>query len=319
MTSPFSLLAVELVEEIVTHLDFHDIASFRLTCRDLERKASYGSFTQHFKTTNIDLTWDALQTFVDLTRHGRLGTHLQCCTISGIARNHEILHAERAEQLYLLTQAFDSLKRYSPRKSLASLSLRVSPDPRNGWENLPRDLNPLLSWRMVWKAAMNTFTLTMAALNTAGLAVDEEMNVFGTVKGCSLTSDTFFSFTQTPVFARTFWSMKTLTLSLSAPLQAFVRHSLEAETQSQMQTRYSGLALQDVARTLRSLPLLQVLEVHWYRIDRILEASRIAYSAEPHNQTATSDRDGLPQLARCTLRGLYLTSHHLLSLSLIHI
>lgn len=317
MASSFRLLAVELVEEIVTYLDVHDIAALRLTCREIERKASYGSFAEYFKVANIDLTRKALQNFVHLTRNGGLGTHLQRCTISSIARNDDIPHHERTEYAQLLFQAFLNLKMYSPKKMLKSLTLRVSPISGIGSvAGIENNSNPFMSSRKIWIAAIDVFNIMMAALVGSRIVVEDELCLFGRVKGCSLTTDTLFTSWQSPVSVSAFRTIKKLNLSLSAPFEAKVEHSFEAETPSQMQARYCRVALNGILERLRLFPQLHSLELHWYRQDRILETS---YTGIIRERQVIPKRKDLPQLVACILRGFYASGTTLLNfLSLLN-
>ena len=310
-----SLLASELIEEIVSYLDFYDIASLRLTCRQLEQKASYGSFTLYFKRKNLNLTWDTLNTFADLTSRSTLAAHLQHCTISGVARNHDISPVERADQLQMLTTGLTGLKQHSKTASLKSLCLRVSTSVQDDeMQYAHKELIPTQSWRAIWRAAIETFHLTMEAVIAANITIKEELDLFDSIKGCSLTYDTFIRFaTITPSFRRIFGTLKVLKLSLSVPLQAVVEHSLEAEHAAQLQTRYSTLALQQLARALHHMPELENLDVHWYCIQRIQEtfSYQSAASQSPGNEQHEGSRTSPNR--QCTLRGLYLDSHNLLS------
>jgi hypothetical protein len=309
MASPFSRLATELLEEIGTHLDVHDISSFRLTCRDIEEKASYGAFTHYFKTKNIDLDWPSLHAFTALTQHGGLVAHLQHCSISGIARNEDLSSEESSAYLELLTKAFRHLKQYSPSKALVSLSLRVSTLPRAQWDESAGELDPRCQWRRVWTAVSQTYNLTTAALSHSNLTVLENLDIFSSMNGCSLGTSTLISSLATPVSATSLSTLRTLKLNLSAPVEAAVEHSLEAEASVQLQTRYCTQALQTVRRMLHRLPLLESLQLSWYQIKRISETFSWRASADPRPDMPLS----LPDMQKCTLRGLFLHESTLLS------
>lgn len=307
MNANLTSLATELVEEIVQYLDFYDIASLRLTCRILEQKASYGRFTTYFKRKNIDLTWDTLYTLAELTSYRGLATHLQHCTISGVALNHEAPVIELARNMQLLCSGFEGLVRHSAKGTLQSLALRVSPNTSDGMHYNSEDLNPLKSWRAIWKAAVETFHLTMDALTASGLKVEHELDLFSIIKGCSLGYDTFSSFVEEPAFTHLFSWLKVLSLSLSAPLQAVVEHSLEAETSAQVQTRYSTLALRGVERALSRLPELQTLDVHWYCVHRIQEVFSYEYSAAHSVRRDQTNSAPMSPHTKCIMRGFYLS------------
>lgn len=102
---------------------------------------------------------------------------------------------EGTENLRLLAEAFRNLKQRFPKDELASLCLRVAAliEGADGELTEPDDFR---SWRAVWDAALRTFNAIIAALNESQLPVDEHLDIFGSLRGCSLACDVFLAFAQ---------------------------------------------------------------------------------------------------------------------------
>jgi hypothetical protein len=315
MMSHLEALQVELVEHIVTFLEFSDIASLRLTGRAMESKASYGSFTAHFRHKDVELTTRTLQEMVRLTSQGRLGSRLQHCTITGIvtgiARNEATAADEVTEHLRsLLAEAFSNLKRCSPKGGLASLCLRVaarieSPD---GELSEPNDFR---NWRAVWDSALRTFDITMAALSESQLFVDEHLDIYGSLRGCSLECNAFLAFAQKSASKHVFGPLKKLTVSLSPPPKAGMEHQSEAaatETEAQAQGSNSNLILQGFMRVLHIMPKLESLDLHWCSLKNTASTPPVPSASRQENSTSPAS----PHLKECSLRGICVSESDLL-------
>ena len=103
--------------------------------------------------------------------------------------------------------------------SLLSLNLQVAVLVGDSDGNLimPKEY---LNGREVWKTALQTFRVTMAALRESQLPITQHLNIFGDVKGCcSLGFDAFLAeYINDPEATKdVFGSLKKLTARLSAP------------------------------------------------------------------------------------------------------
>jgi hypothetical protein len=333
MKSPLQALQIELIEYIVTFLELRDISSLRLTCRALEDKASQGSFTAFFKHKNVELTTRTLQDMVRVTNRGhRLGCFLQYCTITGIVRRYDETTTttlavadegptEHHHLQRLLTQAFRNLKQqHGPKEGLASLCFRVAARIEGAADGELTTTEPdeFRSWRAVWEAARRTFNVTMAALNESQLRVDEHLDVFGSLKGCSLACDTFLAVAQESAARHVFASLKRLTVSLSAPPappKAATEHQSEEaaaviETEVQTQSRHSHLILQDIMQVLRIMPVLESLKLHWYNLGVNASTLPVTSSATPWESNISSA--SITGLKECSLHGIYVSESHFL-------
>lgn len=279
MKSPFEALPIELIEYVVTFLELHDIASLRLTSRTLENKASHGSFISFFKYKNIELTTRALKELAQITSQGLPGCLLQHCTITGLVGNDTRAEDEDTESLDLLIQAFQNLKQHSPKGGLASLCLRVAARVKAANGELIEPDN-FYSWRAVWDGALRTFSITIVALNQSQLPVNEHLDVFGSLRGCSLACDTFREFTHNFASMHIFASLKRLTLNLSMPHKEVRRHFSEltedefdalgdeffeaaaVDRDDPSRWKYSYLILQDIMQVSRIMPKLKCLNLH---------------------------------------------------------
>jgi hypothetical protein len=325
MGSPLEALPVELIEHIVTVLEFSDIAALRLTSRAIEAKASNGRFNSFLKTKKIDLTTKTLQRFVKATGKGQRGCLLQHCTITGIIRGDTPAHEDSTEHERLLTKAFRNLKQGSPEKSLASLSLRVTVrvEDSNGDLVEPHEYR---NGREVWRAALRTFRVAMAALHESQLPVNEHLDIFGGAKGCSLGCDAFLAEFAPESASRgeIFRSLKTLTARLSAPPnldEVASEHASECESDSiaEYKARQPPLAqsgwqadrvLGEILNVLPTVPELKSLDLHWYMLKENNDPAPSVPAATTLHGSGTSP--GFPHLKECRLRGVYASETNLL-------
>ncbi|KAL2008289.1 hypothetical protein VTN00DRAFT_8271 [Thermoascus crustaceus] len=284
MKSPLEALHIELIELIVTFLEPCDIASLRLTSRTIVNKASQGQ--------------------------GHLGRLLQHCTITGIVRNETTAADEGTEHLRLLTEAFRNLKQRSPKGGLSSLCLRVAARIE-GADGELTEPDSFGSWRTVWDAALRTFNVTMAALNESQLTVGEHLDIFGSLKGCTLACDAFLAFAQKFASMHIFGSLKRLTVSLSAPYKAATEHESEAavtETEAQAESRHSNLILQSIMQVLPIMPELESLDLHWYNLGASMSTSPVPSATRQGSGTSSASTS----LKECSLRGIYVSESDLL-------
>ncbi|KAL9078392.1 MAG: hypothetical protein Q9157_002687 [Trypethelium eluteriae] len=177
MASLLEALQIELIENIVIFLELCDIASLRLTSRNIEDKASQGCFTAFFKDKDVELKTRRLQEMVRITSQGRLGYLLQDCAISGVAQKETTATDESAEHLRLLTEVFRNLKQRSPKGELSSLGLRVVARVE-GPDGELIEPHEFCSWRAVWNTASHTFNVAMAALSESQLPVENHLDIF---------------------------------------------------------------------------------------------------------------------------------------------
>lgn len=311
MASHLEALHIELAEHITTFLKLSDIASLRLTSRTMDHKASHGSFTTFFRRKEVVLTTGALQEMVRLTSQGRLGRYLQHCTITGVVCRKGSAADEDIEDLgSLLAEAFLNLKKHSPRHGLASLCLCVTAGSKDGDRKLsePED-SP--AWRSVWASALRTFNLTMAALSESQLSVAEHLDIFGSTAGCSLACDAFLLFAQQPASKNVLGSLKSLTVSLSAPCKATDTsrsYSAVTEAENQAQSSHSILILHSMMRASEIMLKLESVDLHWYNLGD--SASTLpALAASGHNDKTSL---AFPHLKECSLRGIYVSEVDLL-------
>lgn len=347
MKSSLQALPIELIECIVTLLELRDVSSLRLTCGTLEDKASQGSFIEYFKRKNVELTTRTLEDMVRVTNPGRrLGCFLQHCTITGIARGyHEtttrttsMTRATRAMTLgladkgptehhhlqRLLTEAFRNLKQHHGLKGgLASLCFRVTARIHGVVDGELTTTKPdkFRSWRAVWEAARQTFNVAMAALYESQLPVDEHLDVFGSLNGCSLACDTFLAVAQESAARHVSASLRRLSVSLSAPplppkprisYYGFEEEEVVIDTEVPTQSSGSHLILQDIMEVFRIMPNLESFKFHWYHLGDHASTSPATSSATPWETNVSSAP--MTGLKECSLHGVHMSESHLLQL-----
>lgn len=321
--SALEALPIELIEHIVTNLDFCDISSLRLTSRTIEDKASQFSFTTLFGRKDIGLTTTALQNFVGATGQGRLGCLLQDCTLTGIASFETTTPDDTAEHIRLLADAFRNLKHRSPRGGLVSLSLGLA--VRVGTEGElapPGHQRVRRAWRTIWDAAIRTFRVTIAALGESQMSVGERLDVFGSVVGCSLPCDVFMASAGIFSSAHVFGSLRKLTLSLSAPYRAESEPDLEWENSAQepsaplinqTQSRYSQQVFRVIVQLCHAKLKLEDLDLHWYDLGRYISTSSLSDSPQA-SSIAGDTSSGTIHIKGCSLRGVFISETDLLHL-----
>jgi hypothetical protein len=247
---------------------------------------------------------------VRVTSQGRLGCLLQHCTITGIVRNETTAADEGTEHRRLLAKAFHNLKQCSPTGGLVSLCLRVAARIEGADRELtePDDFR---SWRAVWDTALRTFNVTTAALNKSQLPVDDHLDIFGSLRGCSLACDAFLTFAQEFASMHVFRSLKRLTVSLSVPLKAITEHQFNVvvtKIAAQAQSTHSNLILQGIMQLSHIMPELESLKIHWYNLGDSMSTSLVP-SATRQESTVSSASICLKE---CSLHGIYVSESHLL-------
>ncbi|KAL1875521.1 hypothetical protein Plec18167_005457 [Paecilomyces lecythidis] len=309
MNSALEALHTELVELIVVYLEPHDIASLRLTSRTIREKASWGCFGALFKRKNIELETETLQQMTRVTSHDQPGRLLQHCTITGIARTDATAPAENTEHLRLLTEAFRNIKQHSPKHALASLSLRVAARSESADGSLVEP-DSFLSQISIWETALRTFNITMTALNQSQLPVVEQLDIFGSLRGCSLACDAFLSFANNPASVDIIGSLKGLTVSLSVPYEVEVNDFKEAGELEAVPAKFSNpnLILLDTLQVLSMMPELETFRLHWHSLGARIEIPSTSIAA--HQRKAISLVS--TSLKECSLRGIQVSGSDLL-------
>ncbi|KAI0410730.1 hypothetical protein F5X98DRAFT_368628 [Xylaria grammica] len=309
MTTCMDTLPIELIEYIVTFLDVRDIASFRLTSRNLESKASQGHFKGFFTEKEIIVTAERLQNMVHVMATGRLGCLLQHCIISGVAEPQISSTFDIAECQGLLTKAFNFLKQRSATGGLVSLSFCVIVLTRPVGDGT-FEVGSLPSWTEIWAAALHTFEITMAALSESKLLVYDHLDLYGYVSSCSLNYHAFLHLTRNISSMGVFHHLKTLILSLSSPHDAS-EQTLAQETAiyGHSQTWHVALTFRGILRMIESMPELEVLHLHWYSLPHdactTLVQPTISLDCSIHPLTTT-------RLKECSVRGLHTSESDLL-------
>lgn len=315
--SPFENLHTELVELVVSFLELRDIASLRLTCRNIEGKASQQSFSTFFKDKNVILTSGSLQEFARITDEGRFGCLLQHCTLTGIvSTNGDAIASDIIdEHSRLLAVAFRNLKQHSPGGGLASLALGVAAHVGSeGTLIQPDDVRVRSAWRFVWDTAARTFSIAMTALEESQVSVGVCLDVFGQVPSCSLAHDVFLARAGLLASTQVFGSLKKLTLSLSGPYRATYEPKWPAsipETSDMIretERNYSHQALQTVAQLPLASQELAGLNVHWFDLGRHLSTSQSTGTTQVNNTIIMSNTMCIKS---CKLRGVFLSETEL--------
>ncbi|MCJ1312357.1 hypothetical protein MMC25_006031 [Agyrium rufum] len=320
--SHFEALPMELVEHIVTYLDFGDIASLRLTCSNLARSASQRKFRSFLKHKNIRLTIPNLQAFVYVTSHHRLGCLLEQCTLTGIwsgsadvqkevygkpqvIEEHEDTEEHDELLCKLLTEAFNNLKR--SEHAFTSLRLRVAACDERVKEDLSKGQHWVNNRIAIWKVAQRTFDVAMDALTGMNQSVLRELDFFDGVERLAIYDEVFFGRIQKPSMKNTLGLLKSLKVRLSTRLST-------TQLIGDDKTRTPELTLSRLRQVSHMLPNLETLDLHWFGH---VSANCYMGGFSP-NGLDTNTELGFPRLEHCVLRGVYAIESELLQFLKAH-
>ncbi|PYH64778.1 uncharacterized protein BO88DRAFT_373599 [Aspergillus vadensis CBS 113365] len=153
-------LPVELIEEIVAWLDFHDHCALRLTGRTISVKSSNAAFRNYFLSKKLEVAEAPLEQFVGITQPGRFGLWVQDLTLYAPPSQSYVEDEDTGELfpinpriIELLAQGFENIRDNSPHDEPLSITLRIL------GEGVKRN------------AAARVFRVTLSALRSTGLSV----------------------------------------------------------------------------------------------------------------------------------------------------
>lgn len=329
MKSHLPALPTELIQYVASYLEPCDLGALRLTSRAVDSAVSQSrQFCSLFTRKNIQLSAERLQKFVQVTSQGRMGCLLQHCTIAGQAQeaaltdDEDELADETQTLRLLLATAFSNVKQHSPHKGLTSLCLGVAACTTD--ENGRRIEAPRFHlFRQIWDAARQTFEITLAALNDSQLHVYQELDVFMSLRGCSLAYNDFLDLPQRFASLHALESLKRIRLSLSAPHEVRPEYRFESEdgqasadepTEAPATEVYPENILQSVMLVMAHfMPQLEAIELHWYNV-----AVHLRDLPTPPPVPLSPALDGetkqqrFAHLKECHLSGLYVSESDLL-------
>lgn len=297
MESYLEALPIELIGHIMSFLDLRNIAPLRLTSCNMENKTFRAGFSTFFNNKDVKLTTSTLHEMVHITSQSRLGCLLQHCTITGIVRDETTVPHISAECMSPLTEAFRNLKQHSTKGGLKSLCLRVAARIEDADGDLVEP-DSFHSWQPVWAVAVHTFNVVMAALDGSHLVVHEHLDIFGSLRGCSLPSDVFMARNFASMNA--FRALKKLTVSLSAPRETTSKYTEESQSE----------LLLDMMQMSRNMPEMAFLNLHWYRL--IYTGYEPILSNLPPVYGEMYTKSAPLCLKECTLRGIHVYESDLL-------
>lgn len=175
---------IDVIYEIINHLEPDAISNLRLSCKTLAIKSSSSYRVKAlFRSKHVELTEQALRACAEGTQAGGLCCLVKELTLNSIAGGDDAPRRTRQGRVQLwrknkdslLSQSFIALKRNGPTGRLASLSLEVAvpPDLKARLANARAEYD----WRPLSEAAVDTFYTTFRALATSQLRI-ESLNMF---------------------------------------------------------------------------------------------------------------------------------------------
>ncbi|KAL4985101.1 hypothetical protein BDW68DRAFT_189909 [Aspergillus falconensis] len=302
--------------QVLSHIRYMFKSSFNLVWEALGSSGSH--FKSYFQCKHVDLTEHALRDFVEETKPGRTGRLLQDLVLIGVVNNTEnegtentpigpeeqakaqldlsvlmqrqILSERMRESgtdVRLLTEAFGNLIADGRSPGLQPLSLQVTSGTGG-------------SWTLIWRAAGDTFHTALGALAASRMPV-ERLDIYNCQQRCSLACTELSAIDfECKGLATSLATLRTISISYSDRIINVRKEDIEdddIEVEACDEANFLG-----VARLLKLCSGLENLELHHYAIpldgypyfdlhgDMFLQ--RIVATVQ------------LPQLQRCTLRGL---------------
>ncbi|KFY85318.1 hypothetical protein V500_08507 [Pseudogymnoascus sp. VKM F-4518 (FW-2643)] len=321
MVSLIENCTVDVIYEIISHLEPDAIRNLRLSCKTLAIKSSSSYHVKAlFQSKHVELTEQALRACADIARGGDAPRRTRQGRVQLWRKNKDSL----------LNQSFIALKRNGLTGRLASLSLEVAvlPDLK---ASLQQNARAVYDWRPLSEAAVDTFHTTFRALATSQLRI-ESLNMFNGPgqQRCSLPCNALSGVDwDGEGLTESLSSMRSLSISLSSRVSKFdededrhvitdngttrrsriYHHDNEDVSIAQDERNFTGLA-----SFFQLLKNLESFELHYFR-------RRGELQGLPSPMDWRHDRllqrlvtlNSLPNLTRSTLRGIYATESDLLA------
>ncbi|KAF2151119.1 hypothetical protein K461DRAFT_269396 [Myriangium duriaei CBS 260.36] len=303
MASQLSLdsLPPEVVETIVSMLDFADVCALRLTGTLVSAKASQCRFTSWFSRKRIELTSKAqLDDFVRMTERNQVGCLLEHLTLvyvlPPLGDDAETSKPKQDAQVvvWCLTLAFKNILVHSEHSRLQSLTLKVERDGDDLTDGTWRNPKSFGNKELIWASAAWTFETACLALDTSRLPINQ-FNIFDGAKRGSLACDQLAKTMNVVEVPMAMKNLRCLSLSLSERMHNLDSQGFEFVTSANHH-------IQHLCRFLQCFPGLESLEIHWFNYSR----NRIsAMERERRFFDLVAESVKLPHLLCLSLKGVY--------------
>ena len=303
-------LPVELIEEIVAWLDFHDHCALRLTGRTISVKSFNAAIRKYFLSKKLEIAEAPLEQFVGVTQPGRFGLWVQDLTLYATPSQSYVDDEDTGELLpinpriiELLAQGFENIRDNSPHDEPLSITLRI------------------LGKGVKRNAAARVFRVTMAALRSTGLPI-RSLDAFAEDYSHRRGDFCGFPFNEIPEgllggsgadlsrLATTFQSCKKIGLSLTHYITEFDPESIREFNLAREQEFCLPPSYEEARENVRSLcDLLNMCTATLEELHLVWEQYRSYYRTAGVNEelyffrgVAASCR--FPNLKSCTLQNL---------------
>lgn len=310
-------LSAEVMELIVSFLDFPAMCKLRLVSRSVSAKATHGVVESDFQNQYVFWTCaDQMEALVAKTAKGWRGCLMKRLTVIGAVTLESISPCpspspsglstitpeERGEAS--LNKAFINIRRHAPH-CLTTLALRTQRRTRNGHMAGSSDIRPV---NKTWDASAQTFAATMRALTASGMPI-LRLDIFGSdsprcALACDCLVDTLATLNQS--LGPSMCTLTHLTIGMSNALATQWRKDLRQE----QKPAFALLSL------VTHCPSLTNLEVRWYDLGTsgVTDQQNGLDVAILSQLVGTSTgRSSLQRLVKCRLRGIYTTEAALLA------
>ncbi|KAI5237119.1 hypothetical protein E4T42_09237 [Aureobasidium subglaciale] len=254
MTYSILNLPPELVENILSRLELHDICNLRLVDRTTEIVSTQAHFKSFCESKTIHLSQDALAKFVAGTNHNRLAYLLQDLRLDPPSDDLSIEN-EDATDANLLYLAFLSIHNQSEQRCLRSLDVEV---PET--ETLEVSLKKVyfgVQANSRYAAGILAVRATLRALKYSGLRVEKLNLLYDSVR-CSVPCDVFESPAGSALPSATWSHLRCLSLSLANHEEGASSIRSTSPTEAAIQR------LQDLVNFFTLISHVEKLNLHWY-------------------------------------------------------
>ncbi|KAB8073746.1 hypothetical protein BDV29DRAFT_174886 [Aspergillus leporis] len=307
--STLDSLPIEVIEIMVTLIDFRDSCNLRLASRTISAKSSNSTFRTHFSSKKIRVTKENLRQLVEDTQPGRLGCYIQNLTLIDLPESSGVekvdrLGAEESDYNFgavepdtaaaeLLSQVMNNLRLNTARGCLSSLTLMI-------------EVSDTDYWTPIWKAASNLFQITTLALGESKIPI-QAMDIFSDVSRCSLACGLIMKMLENIDLSPSLKGAKRISLCVSHnQRQGRGDNDPPMESLSVAESH-----LKAICQFLSIPSQLEDLQLYWYKLDSFEVTA--AQEEEQQIFTRIIQSCQFPFMARFTLKGVRTSEAELLS------
>ncbi|KAI5241472.1 hypothetical protein E4T43_05459 [Aureobasidium subglaciale] len=295
MTYSISNLPPELVENILSRLELHDVCNLRLVDHATDIASTQAHFKSFCESKTLHLSRDALAKFIAGTDHNRFARVLRDLNLNPPSTDLSI-EDENTADANMLYLAFLSIHNQSEQRCLRSLDVEV-PETETLEVSLKKvyfgvQANPR------YAAGTLAVRATLRALNDSDLRVEKLNLLYNSVR-CSVPCDVFENPFGSALPSATWSHVRCLSLSLANHEESASSARASSPTDAAIQR------LQNLISFFSLISHVEELNLHWYNSRGMpsSDADLVEQQWFDHVSQAVS----FDNLRSLTLRGLHVS------------